>query len=879
MMNSYVYNLNKLLHPKLLEVGGKAANLIELTNIDDINLPEGFCITTTAYAEIFKDNKELDALLTELTQVKINDLDCISKISSEIRDIIIKTNIPENIIDEINYHFEKSGKDKSYAVRSSATAEDLPTASFAGQHDTYLNIIGVNSILKHISKCWASLFTDRAIIYRIKNGFDLKEVNLAVVVQQMIFSDASGVMFTADPISSNRKILSIDASFGLGEVLVSGHVNSDNYKVCDSRITDRIIPSKSIGIYARENGGTKEITIDDHSKNKQILSDNQIFRLERLGRAIESYFSYPQDIEWCIVDDQIYVVQSRPVTTLYPLPDVKSKGKRIYMSSGHLQMMTDPIKPLGMFFFKSVISNPPSQEIGGRLYLDITDDLSTFFGRMIAKNLLNMLGDTLLTNSVVKLVNDKKLMRKLPKGKDKVFNLENNSGAFSIMYHAYKAYKENNPDIVKELINEEEQDIEKMRMELLKLSGDEVFEYIYRDHDNRRLKIANPQNAGVITAAMLSTKWFDRKIKKWLGEANAADSIIMSIPNSVTTETGLLLIDVADVIRDYPEVIDYLNNPCEKTFFEDISKLDGGNLVCDSLKKYLSKYGMRCSGDIDITVSRWIENPTKLIPIILSNIKNFEPNASKQKFEQGKIQSEKRIDEMISKVEKLPRGNNKANKIRRMASLIRNYIGFREYPKFSYMKRYYIYKEAMLIEAKKLFQRGCINELEDIYYLYFDELRAIVNGQKFDYSIISKRKKDYENFAKLTPPRVMTSDGEIITGEYETSNFPENTLPGVPVSAGVVEGRARIVKNLKDSFLSEGDILVTEFTDPSWTPAFVSVKGLITEVGGLSTHGAIIAREYGLPAVVSVRDATKLIKEGQLIRLNGSEGYIEFLDE
>lgn len=185
----------------------------------------------------------------------------------------------------------------------------------------------------------------------------------------------------------------------------------------------------------------------------------------------------------------------------------------------------------------------------------------------------------------------------------------------------------------------------------------------------------------------------------------------------------------------------------------------------------------------------------------------------------------------------------------------------------------------MLKEAKKLIQKGCINELEDIYYLYFDELRAIVNGQKFDYSIISKRKKDYENFAKLTPPRVMTSDGEIITGEYETSNFPENTLPGVPVSAGVVEGRARIVKNLKDSFLSEGDILVTEFTDPSWTPAFVSVKGLITEVGGLSTHGAIIAREYGLPAVVSVRDATKLIKEGQLIRLNGSEGYIEFLDE
>jgi len=879
MMKSHVYNFKKNLHPKISEVGGKAANLIRLANIDDVNLPEGFCITTSAYTEIFKGNKQLDLLLTKLSLVKINELDCVSSIGKEIRDIIFRTDIPKNIVDEIECHFKKLGENKSYAVRSSATAEDLPTASFAGQHDTYLNIIGFDNILEHISKCWASLFTDRAIIYRIQNGFDHKKVYLAVVVQQMVFPEASGVMFTANPITSNRKMLSIDASFGLGEAFVSGHVNSDNYKVCGGKITDRKIPSKSIGIYARENGGTKEITIDDNLKNKQILSDDQIFELERLGRTIESYFSYPQDIEWCILDDQIFVVQSRPVTTLYPLPNVKNEEKRIYMSSGHLQMMTDPIKPLGMFFFKSVINNPPSQEIGGRLYLDITNDLSTFFGRTIAKNLLNMLGDTLLTNSVVKLINNKKLIKTLPKGKDKVFNLENNSGAILIMLHAYKAYKENNPDIVKELINEEEKDIEKMRKELLKLSGDEVFEYIYQDHDNRRLKLTTPPKAGVITAVMLSTKWFDKKIEKWLGETNAADSIIMSVPNSVTTETGFSLIDVADVIRDYPEVIDYLNNPCEKTFFEDISKLEGGKLVCDSLREYLSKYGFRCSGDIDITVPRWSENPTKLIPVILSNIKNFEPNASKHKYEQGKVQSEKRIQELISKVEKLPRGNKKAKKISKIASLIRNYIGYREYPKFSYMKRYYIYKEAMLKEAKKLLQRGCINELEDIYYLYFDELRAIVNGQKFDSSIISKRRKDYENYAKLTPPRVITSDGEIITSEYETSNLPENTLPGLPVSAGVVEGRARIVKNLKDSFLSEGDILVTEFTDPSWTPAFVSIKGLITEVGGLTTHGAVIAREYGLPAVVSVRDATKLIKEGQLIRLNGTEGYIEFLSE
>lgn len=458
-----------------------------------------------------------------------------------------------------------------------------------------------------------------------------------------------------------------------------------------------------------------------------------------------------------------------------------------------------------------------------------------------------------------------------------MFSAENNSGPLKIMLNAYKAYKANDADIVKVLIDKEENDIIRMGEELSKLSGDQVFEFIYQDHDNRRQKIANPQNAGVLTAVMLSIQSFDKKIKKWLSETNAVDTIIMSVPNSITTETGFKLMEVADVIRDYPEIIKYLNNPCKETFFEDINNLEGGRKVSDSLKKYLFEYGMRCSGDIDITVSRWIEDPTQLVPIIQSNIKNFKPNASKYRFEQGKIQSENNINQLVSMIESLSGGKRTAKKIKRMSNLIRNYIGFREYPKFSYMKRYYLYKLAMLKEAEKLVQKGIINEVEDIYYLYFDELRAIVNGQELDVSVISKRRKDYDNFAKLTPPRVITSEGEIVTSEYDNKNLPENSLPGLPVSAGVVEGKARIVKKLEDASFSGEDILVTEFTDPSWTPTFVSIKGLVTEVGGLTTHGAVIAREYGLPAVVSVKDATRLIKDGQLIRLNGTDGYIEFL--
>ncbi len=852
-MSRYVYKLHEESHPLTTEVGGKAANLMKLASFEAVKVPQGFCISTKVYKEILEGNEEIEQLLMRLSLLDLSDLESVSRLSSQIRSSINDTELAADVVDEIRIELESLGMHKLYAVRSSATAEDLPMTSFAGQHDTFLNISGFDQILIHIKKCWASLFTDRAISYRIQNGFDHKKVYLAVVIQEMVDSETSGIMFTADPMTSNRTVTSIDVCQGLGEDLVSGLVDSNTFKVCGGVIKDKRI------------------------LDQPFISDSKILALEKIGRAIEVFFGKPQDIEWCIVDGQIHVVQSRPITTLYPLPEASKEEKGVYVSAGHLQMMTDPIKPLGMYFFRSVISSPPSHEIGGRLYVDITGDLSTFFGRKMTKYLLNELGDELITKAAAKVIADKELISSLPKGRGKVFDAENTSGPLKIMYNAYKVYKQNDSNIVKDIIAREEEAIRKMGQELQALSGDAVFEYIEQDHADRRLKIASPLNAGVLTAGVLSTRSFDKKIKKWTGVTNAADSIIMSIPNSITTETGLSLMDVTDVIRKHEAIIEYLKQPKESTFIDDIRSLEGGNEVYEALMAYLSQYGMRCSGDIDITVPRWIENPIELVPSILNNLKNFEVGASKHKFEEGQKASDQRIQDLVGQVEKLPGGKRKAKKTRRMASVIRNYIGFREYPKFSFVKRYYIYKVAMLKEAQKLLDKGLIDELEDIYYLYFDELRAMVNGQTFEQEIIAKRKNDYQAYEKLTPPRVMTSDGEVIVGDYDTGNIPDGSLPGLAVSAGVVEGRARIVKDLKNAYLSEGDILVTEFTDPSWTPTFVSIKGLITEVGGLSTHGAIIAREYGLPAVVSVRDATKLIRDGQMIRLNGTEGYIEFL--
>jgi len=376
---------------------------------------------------------------------------------------------------------------------------------------------------------------------------------------------------------------------------------------------------------------------------------------------------------------------------------------------------------------------------------------------------------------------------------------------------------------------------------------------------------------------MNASSWINEKMKEWLGEKNAADTISQSAPNNITSEMGLALMDVADVIRPYPEVIEYLQRVRDDNFLDELVKFIGGQEAREAIYTYLNRFGMRCVGEIDITRTPWSEKPAVLVPMILSNIKNFEPNAGKRKFEQGRQEALKKEQELLDRLKQLPDGEQKANETKRMIDLVRNLIGYREYPKYAIVSTYLVYKQALLKEAEQLVQASVIRQKENIYYLSFEELREVVRTKKLDQRIISERKDEYKLYERLIPPRIITSDGEIIAGSYKRENLPVDAIAGLAVSAGVIEGRARVILNIEDAALEDGDILVTPFTDPSWTPLFVSIKGLVTEVGGLMTHGAVIAREYGLPAVVGVENATKLIKDGQRIRVNGTEGYVEIL--
>ncbi|MEN6350062.1 MAG: PEP/pyruvate-binding domain-containing protein, partial [Syntrophomonas sp.] len=401
-MISYVLGFKDIDKTKLALAGGKGANLGELSRIEGINVPDGFCVTTEAYKRITEDNQELNQLLEQLSLFRPGELEKTSRISAKIRAIIAETAIAKEIEEQIVSYITLLGEKNAYAVRSSATAEDLPTASFAGQQDTYLNIIDKDAILKHISRCWASLFTDRAVIYRMQNGFDHRKVQLSVVIQKMVFPQAAGIMFTADPVTSNRKVLSIDAGFGLGEALVSGLVNPDIYKVRKGIIVDKKISAKELAIYALEKGGTQQREIEPQRQNKQTLTDEQILELEDLGRKIESHFGSPQDIEWCLYEGEFYIVQSRPITTLYPLPDVSDEKNRVYMSFGHIEMMTEPIKPLGIVFCHLLFKNNILGKAGGRLFIDYTYDFASPVGR---KMVLRMLGhfDPLIKNAMLNL--------------------------------------------------------------------------------------------------------------------------------------------------------------------------------------------------------------------------------------------------------------------------------------------------------------------------------------------------------------------------------------------------------------------------------------------------------------------------------------------
>ncbi|WP_233571146.1 rifamycin-inactivating phosphotransferase [Nocardiopsis sp. Huas11] len=857
------------------DVGGKGAALGELARIADVRVPDGFCVTTEAFRRIVAEVPSIDALLDRLARVEADDHAAVRALSADIRSGIEEVAVHDSLASEIGAALTRLGEDTPCAVRSSATAEDLPTASFAGQQDSYLNITGQAAVLRHVRRCWASLFTERAVTYRVRNGFDHRRIGMGVVVQRMVFPDAAGTLFTADPVTSNRRTLTVEAGWGLGEALVSGRVSGDVYTVRDDQVVSTAVAAKTVLAQASPQGGTRDTAVDPERQDRPALTEAQVLRLARLGRRVEAHFGRPQDIEWCRVGEDFHLVQSRPITTLFPVPAADDDENHVYVSVGHQQMMTDAMKPLGLSVWQMTTPRQ-MHEAGGRLFVDVAPLMATPTARA---NLLVALGDSdPLLGDALRTVLDRE---------DFVRTLEEDDPAAAPAGPAPTLDPPEpvptDPELVTELIRDAEASVQTLRREIRDLSGPALLDFIRADITELKRVLFDPRSLQVIMAGMEASRWLNEHLEEWLGEKNAADVLTQSVDRNITSEMGLALLDVADAVRPHTEVVAFLHRVVEQGregdgFLGEMAGLEGGPEAVEAVRGYLDRYGMRCVGEIDITRTRWSEQPAALVPAILGNIRNFAPGEGPRRFERGLQEARRKEQDVLARLRTLPDGEEKAAQAGRMIERVRTFSGYREYPKYGMVSRYFVYKRALLAEAARLVRSGVLREEEDVFFLRFGELEEVVRTREVDAGLVRERREAFRSHEALTPPRLLTSDGEVLTGRYRREDAPDGAMAGLPVSAGAVEGRARVVTDMARADLEPGDILVTAYTDPSWTPLFVTVAGLVTEVGGLMTHGAVIAREYGLPAVVGVEQATRRIRDGQRVRVHGTDGYVQILD-
>lgn len=832
-MSQYVLFFEEIDHSSLPTVGGKGANLGEMTRAG-FPVPGGFCVATDAYKDFIATSPEMESFFAALAVIDPTKLEQLRELGERIRTHLRELPIPAEIRDAIVRAWMKLGADSSYAVRSSATAEDLPNASFAGQQDTYLNIKGREELLQNVGKCWASLFTDRAIAYRAKNGFDHREVYLSIVIQQMVIPEVSGIMFTADPVNGNRTVVSIDASFGLGEALVSGLVSADLYKIKNHTVVSKKISQKKLAIFSLPEGGTVTEELPPAQQEEQVLTDQQIIDLAALGKKIERHYGSPQDIEFCMTGGEFFIVQSRPITTLYPLPDIPQQPIRVMLSFGHVQMATDAMKPLGLSVLRTIFPANIFKEAGGRIFIDITDMLHYKVARMIFPKLL--------TNADEAMSRAVKTIAKRPEFLEEHQSINVKALAAvrrvvgPIMGKAWTNLRSGDPKLAKAQVEYFMRErIERTKQALNRVQGAERVKEIQRQLDSLLLEVLNrviPYVAPGIIASALLKKIIVRKFK----DTTELSMLNKSLPGNVTSEMGLELGDLADMLREFPAVREYLRTAENQTFYAGLDPAPGGKQFRQAFEAFIGKYGMRCPGEIDLTNPRWYEAPKQLVSALFSHIQSLKPGEHRLRFAEG----EKEVEAAARRIMDAAEGNYFKKKIlTRLITVFRNTGGLREHHKYLLVTIMGECKKAIMAEAAGLVQKGVLVQAEDAYYLSLDELVRLLEGNLAENvsELIAQRKGQYQWHQSLKPPRVMTSEGELVVVPAHRGPIPEGTLIGSPVSAGVAEGIARVILRPENAVLNEGEILVAPHTDPGWTPLFQSAVAIVTEVGGVMPMG------------------------------------------
>ncbi|MCD6423870.1 MAG: phosphoenolpyruvate synthase, partial [Anaerolineales bacterium] len=827
----------------------------------------------------------------QLDSVSADDLAAASEMGQAVREQLASLPLPEDVSEEVLDAWHAAGAAAAYAVRSSATAEDLPSASFAGQQDTYLNVRGEGNILAQVKACFISLFTDRAILYRIQNGFEHRDVKLSVVVQQMVQPEVSGILFTADPVTGHREIISIDASFGLGEVLVAGMVTPDLYKVDkrDWTITECTVPEKQLAIWSLPDGGTKTEELAGEKRTAQVLDENQIIELAKIATRIEVHYGSPQDIEWAIADGEIFIVQSRPITSLYPVPHnyIESDAERVYFSLSHFQMMVEPMSPMGISVWRVMVpfgrenplvgENPYITSAGGRFYADMSAMIYTRLGSKFIPKGLVMIDDLVglaMGEFISRDTFAKNKARVLDKAKlHNVLHLMGPLAREAVMRLWFLPTE----PVLEEMNTYVQRAIERTKATRVSNDLQTRVNAVY-EHIQTVFSIEVFQILPLIIMIMSTSTLLKKLLEKDADPADLA-AIQSGLEGNVTTEMDQKVGDLADIARENEAIVAAFEDNDTASLLSRIQQTPGSELFLAALDEFLQTYGLRGPGEIDVGRIRWLDDPTLLLLVMRGNLCNPEPGSHRKHYAGLIEKANDAIPRLIETARAAPMGWLRARVVRRLLTVFRSYMPIREHPKFMLVQFFQNLRVTMQDVATEFKKQGRIEDVEDIWYLTLAEaIEALEKSETEIRTRIEQRKMDYAYYAKLTPPRVITSNGEIIKAVHSMENMPEDAIPGSPVSAGVVEGLAKIVMDPASETLNPGEILVAPSTDPAWTPLFINAAGVVLEVGGLMTHGSVVAREYGIPAVVSVPDATKLIQTGQRIRVNGDAGYIEILD-
>lgn len=883
-MNENIVLLKDVRQSDINKVGGKGANLGEMIHAG-FPVPDGFCITTDAFDFYFTENnfyKDIDQILNKIDVQNTSDLETQCEI---IRNKIKSKKLPIQISNQIKQILDNYNPDQSFAVRSSATAEDLPDNSFAGQQDSYLNIKGFENICDSIISCFASLFNARAVSYRIKNQFSSTKIKLAVIIQEQIHSDYSGVLFTVDPISENRNVLTINACFGLGESFVSGLVNADMYQFNKKthQIIQKDIQNKEIMIKSTDHGVIKE-KINSDISNSQVLSDMQIADLSHLAIKIENHYQKPQDIEWAIYNKKIYITQSRPITTLYPLSptySINDDKPKIYFSINHLQVMTEPISPLGKDIFAGILpfyTNNKDKKIlhiGGRIYADINDALSNNITRKIVSNLFKV-ADQNMGNTIKQILKNDKysfllnaekpfseftfLRKKIIRPKNIIKILNNIFYPDKNISEDYLSYIEEKTALIKLQLKRSGNSKQK----LYKIQS------IMNNMFNMIIPFAFKMFTGFFGLFLLTVLLKNKVDKQYFNQLASGSE------GNIITEMNLELGDIADLIKKDNDLYDFFINNSAEYIYEKLEKLPDSKEFNKAFKKFLYKYGMRGQAEIDIARQRWKDNPIMLIQMIIGNLYDKEIGKHNTHFKNQQEISKQAEVVILNASKKGLSGFILYPLVKKIISLIRNYISIREHHKFFLVNIITTFRNSFLEIGDDLVSKNLIVNKEDIFYLYIDQIKNCIEKNTDVKQLIKNRKIEFEKYKNYNPPRIITSEGEKIVAKNNKFT-DEKTLVGISVSSGITEGVAKVIFDPQKEVLNSGEILVTRFTDPAWTPLFIHAKALVMEVGGLMTHGSVVAREYGIPAVVSVDNATDFIKTGQKIRVDGDSGIVEII--